>query len=66
MDGQKQKVQEKGEHEGQQGAIKNRVSIDERPKIVENKKRFGDFEIDTIIGKNHKGAILTINGRWSS
>ena len=26
-------------------------------------KRFGDLEIDTIIGKNHKGAILTINDR---
>jgi IS30 family transposase len=23
----------------------------------------GDFEIDTIIGKNHKGAIVTINDR---
>jgi len=31
---------------------------------VDKKGRFGDFEIDTIVGKNHKGAILTINDRW--
>ena len=36
----------------------NRVDIDQRPSIVEQKERFGDLEIDTIIGKNHKGAIL--------
>ena len=27
------------------------------------KLRFGDFEIDTIIGKNRKGAVMTINDR---
>ena len=32
------------------GQIKNRVSIDERPEIVENKGRIGDWEIDTMIG----------------
>ena len=45
------------------GFIKNRVDIDERPSIVDEKVRFGDLEIDTIIGKNHKGALLTINDR---
>ena len=45
------------------GFIKNRVDIDERPEIVDEKVRFGDLEIDTIIGKNHKGALLTINDR---
>ncbi len=29
---------------------------------MEEKRRFGDFEIDTIIGRNHKGAIMTTNG----
>ncbi|MBL4795542.1 MAG: IS30 family transposase [Pseudomonadales bacterium] len=42
------------------GHIKNRVSIDERPKIVDAKKRIGDWEIDTVIGKDHKGALVTI------
>jgi IS30 family transposase len=45
------------------GVIPDRVSIDERPKIVDEKTRFGDLEVDTIIGKNHKGAIVTINDR---
>ncbi len=45
------------------GFIRNRVDIDERPEIVDEKVRFGDLEIDTIIGKNHKGALLTINDR---
>lgn len=40
---------------------KKRVDIDERPEIVDKKVRFGDSEIDTIIGKNNKGALLTIN-----
>lgn len=42
------------------GQIKNQVSIDDRPKIVDNKQRVGDWEIDTVIGKNHQGAIVTI------
>ena len=45
--------------------IPNRVGIDKRPDIVEEKNRFGDLEVDTIIGKNHKRAILTINDRAS-
>lgn len=45
------------------GIIRNRISIDKRPTVVENKERFGDLEVDTIIGKNHKGAIVTINDR---
>ena len=47
------------------GQIKNRVNIKERPAIVETKKRFGDFEVDTIIGKDHKGAIVTLVDRKS-
>jgi IS30 family transposase len=42
------------------GQIKNRVSIDDRPKVVENKSRIGDWEIDTVIGKGHSGALVTI------
>jgi IS30 family transposase len=42
------------------GQIKGRVSIDERPAIVDTRKRIGDWEIDTIIGKRHKGALLTL------
>lgn len=45
------------------GKIPNRVSIDKRPSVVNNKERIGDWEIDTIIGKNHQGAILTATER---
>jgi len=46
--------------------IKDRVSIDERPKEVDEKSRFGDWEIDTIIGKDGKGAIVTIVERTTA
>jgi IS30 family transposase len=42
------------------GVIPNRKSIDERPKIVNEKSRIGDWEGDTVIGKNHKGALVTL------
>lgn len=48
-----------------QGPIKNRVMIHERPGIVDEKKRLGDWEIDTIIGKQHKQAIVTLVERVS-
>lgn len=42
------------------GQIKNRTSIDGRPKEVDDKSRIGDWEIDTVIGKGHSGALVTI------
>lgn len=45
------------------GVIPNRRDIAERPKIVAEKSRFGDLEIDTIVGKKHQGAILSIVDR---
>ena len=47
------------------GTLKNRVSIDERPKIVDEKTRIGDWEGDTVIGKNHKGGLVTLAERKS-
>ena len=48
---------------GKQVNIKNKVSIDHRPDLINNRERFGDFEIDTIIGKDNKGAIVTLTER---
>jgi IS30 family transposase len=45
--------------------IIDRVMIDKRPKTVEKKNRIGDLEIDTVIGKNHKGALVTVVDRKS-
>lgn len=42
------------------GSIRNRVGIEQRPSIVDERSRVGDWEIDTIIGKSHKGAIVSI------
>lgn len=47
------------------GQIPDKISIDKRPEIVDEKSRIGDFEIDLIVGKNHKGALLTIVDRKS-
>ena len=47
------------------GPIKNRRFIDERPKIVDEKIRLGDWEIDTIIGKQQKQAVVSIVERFS-
>jgi IS30 family transposase len=48
------------------GFIKNRVSIDERPPLVEDRSRIGDWEIDLVIGKGHRGALVTIVERKTS
>lgn len=48
------------------GFIKNRISIDERPAIVDDKSRIGDWEIDLVIGKGHSGALVTIVERKTS
>ena len=45
------------------GLLVGRVDIDQRPAVVEEKQRFGDLEIDLVLGKDHKGALLTINDR---
>lgn len=42
------------------GQIKNRVSIDEWPISVDEKRAVGDWEINTVIGKGHRGAPVTI------
>lgn len=59
------KNKKRGAAYGGRGCIPDRMGIEKRPAIVGDKKRFGDLEIDTIIGKNHKGALLTINDRAS-
>ena len=48
------------------GCIPNRVGIEQRPAIVEEKSRLGDWEIDTVVGKQGQGsAIVTMVDRAS-
>ncbi|WP_086479564.1 IS30 family transposase [Oceanospirillum sanctuarii] len=42
------------------GKIKNRVCIEKRPLIVDERSRIGDWEGDTVIGGGRKGALLTL------
>lgn len=45
--------------------IPNRVGIERRPAIVDKKKRFGDWEVDTVLGKQGTGAIVSLVERKS-
>jgi IS30 family transposase len=47
------------------GRIPGRIDIDLRPAIVERRSRIGDWEADTIIGANSKGAIVSLVERKS-
>lgn len=41
------------------GLIPNRISIHERPEVVEQRQRFGDWESDTMEGAKGKGGLAT-------
>lgn len=45
--------------------IPNRIGIEHRPGIVDKKKRFGDWEVDTVLGKQGTGAIVSLVERTS-
>ena len=59
------RYRKRGAAKDSRGIIAGRVDIDQRPAVVEKRERFGDLEMDTIIGRKHKGAIVTINDRAS-
>jgi len=45
------------------GQIKNRVSTGKRPPMVADRQHIGDWEGNTIIGKGHQQAIVTLVDR---
>ncbi len=47
------------------GRIPGRVDISERPAVVDTRSRVGDWEADWVIGRGHKGAIVTLAKRRS-
>lgn len=49
----------------QRGRILGRRSIHARPAMIDNQERYGDWEIDTVIGKRGTGAIVTLLERKS-
>ncbi|HCI52639.1 MAG TPA: IS30 family transposase [Gallionella sp.] len=61
---QKQRKKRYGKTD-RRGIIPNRKSIEQRPVIVNERSRIGDWEADTVIGKNHRQAIVSIVERRS-
>jgi len=59
---QKQRKKRYGtrDHRGQ---LSGRTSIEDRPAIVAQRARLGDWELDTIIGKGHKQALVSLTER---
>lgn len=55
----------RGNRKDSRGIILNRVSIEKRPPIVNKRERLGDIEVDLMMGKNHKGALLVMTDRAS-
>ena len=47
------------------GTIPNQVSIEQRPAIVNSRRRFGDWEGDLVIGAGQHQALVTLNVRKS-
>lgn len=62
-----QKTYRKRYGSGQQrrGQLINVKRIIERPELVNQRSRIGDYEGDTLIGKHHKGAIVSLVERKS-
>jgi IS30 family transposase len=61
---QKQRRKRYGTYD-RRGKLPNCRSIEERPAIVSTRKRIGDWEVDTLIGKQQKQALLTLTERKS-
>lgn len=47
------------------GRLPNTVRIDGRPDIVASRRRYGDWEGDTIVGRGHRGGLLSLVERKS-
>jgi IS30 family transposase len=47
------------------GCIPNRIDMKNRPAVVEEKSRIGDWKGDLIVGAEHQGALLSYVDRHS-
>jgi IS30 family transposase len=56
---QKKRKKRYGSYE-KRGQIPQRVWIDERPQLVEQRERLGDWEADTLISQGKRTAIVTL------
>lgn len=53
----------RGNRQDSRGKITGRTSITERPQVVEERSRLGDIEVDLMVGKAHKSALLVLTDR---
>ena len=53
----------RGNRRDSRGTITGRVSITERPEVVQERSRLGDIEVDLMVGKAHKSALLVLTDR---
>jgi len=53
----------RGNYKNTRGTIKDRVSIEERPNVVNSRTRLGDVEVDLMMGKDHNSALLVMTER---
>lgn len=53
----------RGARRDTRGIIADRVSLEQRPRLVNKRKRPGDVEVDLMMGKNHKGALFVMTDR---
>lgn len=60
---QKPRRKKRSSRQDGRGQIRDKVSIDLRPAVVDELGRAGDWEADTVVGKNHQGVIVTLNER---
>ena len=47
------------------GRLPGGVSIEGRPRVVDLRRRFGDWEGDTIVGRHHRGGLVSLVERKS-
>ncbi len=62
---QKKRRKRYGSGQRRRGVIPNRVGIEERPACVEQRLQVGHWEMDTVVGRNHKGYLVTMVERKS-
>lgn len=57
---QKRRRKRYGSGRDRRGQIVGRIDISQRPKIVDSRRRVGDWEADLMIGRRHRGALVTM------
>jgi IS30 family transposase len=53
----------RGNYNDSRGILTERVGIEQRPAVVDERTRLGDLEADFMVGKAHKSALLVITDR---